>query len=209
MADRTRRLLSAAARVFFALTLVIALTLVWVLAAQNQRLVREVRDLRIRSLLPREGTPVLPFRAVTLDGDSVTVGAADSERRQVLFVFNTRCPFCLQTLPAWATVAERLASTGSVQVLGLSLDSLGETRPYVEANRVSFPVTVMPDARTRDLWDIQVVPAILVVDSEALVRFAQSGALADSRAVDSIVTAATTREDRSGRSGQTVRSAPP
>jgi hypothetical protein len=98
-ADGLRRVGQGLARWFSPAALVAALVLVAVLASKNQSLQREVRRLRVQDKTPHAGVVVPAFRTATLAGDSVTIGSAAPGTRQVLFFFNTSCPFCIQTLP--------------------------------------------------------------------------------------------------------------
>ena len=86
------------------------------------------------------GTFVPPLRLATQRGDSVTLGEP-AAGRQLVFVFNTLCPFCQATLPAWDSLADSVRRLDSgIEVIGLAIDSVAKVARYVEGNRLDFPV---------------------------------------------------------------------
>ena len=132
------------------------------------------------------------FRALTLDGDSITIGEGpDPLARQVLFVLTTSCPFCRQTLPTWARIADSAASLrpGRIVVAAISLDSLNLTRDYVREHQLRYPVVLFPVAKLRRLYRASAVPQTLVLDHEGRILYARTGLLDPQAVVDSIFAA--------------------
>lgn len=177
--------------------LVAACGLVVLLSHRLNRLSADYRELRQLSTLPHAGTVVPAFRAATLSGDSVTVGeAADSGDRQVLFVFNTTCPFCRATVPIWQHLADSLKGTGGhVQVLAISLHSADSTRTYVRELGLRYPVLRFPDRKLERLYRTVAVPQTVVLDGTGAVRYAKTGTL-DSGSLDSVYAAALGHRER-------------
>src|SRR4028118_663600 len=106
------------------IALLIATGLVIVLSRQLDA-VRGQRDLaleRSRSLQPGAYVPVQS--TPTLDGSSVVLGEVAPGTRQALFVYNTQCPFCLASVPAWQRIAGQLRGNPAARVVAVSLDSL-------------------------------------------------------------------------------------
>ena len=134
------------------------------------------------------------FDAVTLDGDTATIGAPRPGIRQILFMLDTRCGNCLVTLPAWGRMADGVADLADVaEVYGLSLDPEAETRAYVREHSLTFPVALFDDDRYRQLYRVRGVPITLVVDEIGAVEYARIGSIFGERAeavVDSVVVAA-------------------
>lgn len=158
------------------------------LSWQNHRLSERVVALERRVNWPVPGTLLPPGQLATLSGDSVRVGAA-SERRSVLFFLETTCEYCRQTLPRWEEIARRLgrASRADLQVLGLSIDPERQTRAYVEENRLSFPVAVLPGDEWVQLYRVAGVPLTVVTDTAGQVVYMRRGLLSTRTAVDSVV----------------------
>lgn len=187
----------ARTRILQVVAIVLAALLVLVTFQKRQLRIEVValRDTVWRYVdFPHVGMVVPPFDAVTLAGDSVTVGHLRRGARQVLFVFNTRCGNCLVTLPAWQRMAEALRPhADSVEVYGLSLDPVSETRAYIEEHGLAFPVVPFLDQRMQELYRIQGVPITLVADEIGAVKYARIGSIfgeVEAAATDSVVNAA-------------------
>ncbi len=69
--------------------------------------------------------------------DSSRVESASS--RILIFVFSTRCQFCIKSLPSWQKLAGEAMAAG-VPVLGVSIDSVDLTRKFKLDNKIVFPV---------------------------------------------------------------------
>jgi peroxiredoxin len=134
---------------------------------------------------------VLAFRATTLAGDSVTIGQMNPGGHQVLFVFNTTCGFCLETVPAWKTVFTELNAPGMPEkaVYGISLDPEGQTRRYVLDHRLAFPVLCFPDPRLAKLYRAEGVPLTIVLDHQGEMVHVRMGVLRDRGSIDSVIAA--------------------
>jgi peroxiredoxin len=190
-ADGLRRMGQGLARWFSPAALVAALVLVAVLASKNQSLQREVRRLRVQDKTPHAGVVVPAFRAATLNGDSVTVGEMSDGGRQVLFYFTSTCPYCIQTLPAWKTIASevRTRDRDVAAVFGISLDSMDATTRYAAVHALPFPVLRFPDAKTAALYRAVGVPITVVLDHDGNVLYGRAGALTERAAIDSVLAA--------------------
>ncbi len=126
--------------------LLVAAALVVTLAVQNRTLRTRYNALVKRDRLPYPGLYMPTFQATTLGGELVTIGEVGEDERQLLFVFNTTCPYCRASIPAWRRIAARLDSVGkpAVRMLGISLASEEETRRYVSEHAFPFPVARYP-----------------------------------------------------------------
>ncbi len=103
--------------------LAVALVMVVLLAQRTRQVRGDYHDLLDRATINVPGQFVPTFAAATLEGDSVVVGTTGPQKRQVLFFFNTTCPYCLRTIPAWKEIA-RVAYQSGHDVYGVALDSL-------------------------------------------------------------------------------------
>jgi peroxiredoxin len=172
-----------------AIALIGACVLVLVLAKRLADLSADYTELRRFATLPHAGTVVPTFRAITVVGDSVTVGESrDSAARQVLFVFNTTCPYCRAMIPVWQAVADSLGRLGEVQVLGISLDSADTSRRYAAERGLGYPILTFPQAKLERLYRAVAVPQTVVIDRTGVVLFARTGRL-DRAALDSVFAA--------------------
>ncbi|MCY3705150.1 MAG: TlpA disulfide reductase family protein [Gammaproteobacteria bacterium] len=168
------------------------------LAIQKRQLRVEAAELRqsVRRQVdfPHTGMVVPAFDGATLEGDEVRVGVAAPGTRQILFVLDTRCGNCLVTLPAWNRMAEAVGhDDASVEVYGLSLDPVPETRAYAQEHGLRFPVVLFDDERYRELYRVRGIPITLVVDEIGAVEYVRLGSIVGEWAepvVDSVVNAA-------------------
>lgn len=180
-----------------AIALVAASALVVLLSKRLRDLSADYREIRLRATLPYSGDVVPTFRTATLSGDSVTVGEAqDSATRQVLFVFNTTCPFCREILPLWHQMADSLRRLGEVEVLAISLNPADSTRLYIADHELRYPVLMFPQPKLKRLYRAAAVPQTVVLDGRGTVLYARTGTL-DPPAVDSVFSAVAKRPARS------------
>ena len=180
-----------------AVALIATSGLVLLLSKRLRDLSADYRKVRQLSTLPHAGTVVPTFRTVTLAGDSVTVGEfGDTASRQVLFVFNTRCPYCRGIIPLWHQVTDSVKGLGRpVQVLAISLDSADSTRRYVAEHALRYAVLTFPQPKLKLLYRAVAVPQTVVLDWTGTLLYAKTGTL-DSAALDSMYAAVTGRSLR-------------
>lgn len=176
--------------------LALATALAVILAVQNRSLRARSAELMERAGLPHPGLLLPTFEAVTLAGERVTIGRTSLGQSQVLFVFNTSCPYCLASLPAWNGIAGtvRTQASDSVPVYGISLDPPAATAAYAAEHGLTFPVLTFPEAKLAPLYRARVVPLVLVLDSIGRVVFSRPGVLATRAAIDSLLAAAAVQQ---------------
>jgi thiol-disulfide isomerase/thioredoxin len=163
--------------------------LVLVLSNRNGELSADYQRLRVQTTLPHGGTIVPTFRTTTLQGHPVVVGElTDSAARQVLFVFNTTCPFCLATIPVWRRLADSLGRFKGVQVLAISLDPADSASRYVAENAIPYSVVTFPQPKLTRLYRATLVPQTVVLDWRGTVIYAKTGTL-DPAALDALYAA--------------------
>lgn len=183
------------------LGLIFAAVLIAVLGAQNRRLSDEVMRYAERAARPYDGLWVPTFRTRTMAGDTVTIGRSTDGKQQVLFIFNSTCPFCEASIPAWEEVATELRSEQPVAatVYGISLDSLAEqVIAYAREHGLTYPIVQFPEAKLISLYRATVVPITVVLDAHGRVTYARAGRLSGRAAVDSILAVARRARNASG-----------
>jgi peroxiredoxin len=174
------------------IVVLVAAALVVTLAVQKRSLTIQYMELLQRDRLPYEGLWAPTFEATTLEGEPVLIGRAEEGARQVLLLFDTTCPFCRTSLPAWENLSNRLASAGEpvVRVYGISLSPDAETRLYVDEHGLTFPVLRFPEEKLRYLYRANGVPQVIVLDHEGRVIHTRPGELEEGAALDSVFAAA-------------------
>lgn len=160
------------------------------LALQNQRLRADYAALLQRSRLPIPGLSLPAFEARTLAGERVTLGAPEAGERQLLFVFNAGCPYCRASLRGWKEIVAGIDSArGAPGVYGLSLDVPEETRRFVEAEGLSFPVVQLLEPWVSFRYRTDLVPQVLVLGEGGRVLYARAGVLEGRAAIDAVLAA--------------------
>jgi peroxiredoxin len=160
--------------------------MVVVLAFRVRDLTDDVRHLRFERRLPQVGDVAPQLRTALLDGDSVHLGRPGVGRRQVWFVFTTTCPLCRASVPGWMAAFADLGRDSTVQVLGVSLDSVALTRPYVREHGLPFPVLVLDDPVAIAMYRIPGVPITMAVDGVGQITLVRAGVFS-AAAADSLV----------------------
>jgi alkyl hydroperoxide reductase subunit AhpC len=94
------------------------------------------------------------------------------------------------TLPVWAQFADSAARIRGrhAQILGVSLDSLQQTRRYAAQNHIRYPLVTFPNEKIRRLYRAGSVPQTVVLDAGGLVLYAHVGRLENGPALDSLYT---------------------
>jgi peroxiredoxin len=177
-----------------AFALVLASALIVILGRRLDALGHAYGQLQRLAANLHTGSVVPAFRSFTLSGDFATVGEAEGpDTRQVLFFFTTTCPYCRATLPIWAKLSDSLTHLPghSIQVIGISLDSLEPTRRYATEQALAYPVVTFPTAKLRRLYRAGTVPETVVLDRDGRVLHARLGLLQQPAVLDSIYRAAT------------------
>jgi thiol-disulfide isomerase/thioredoxin len=171
------------------LTLTASLTLVVLLSIRLIELRRALGEARRQAILPYRGYVVPTVHAVTLAGDSITIGAlADTNGKQLVFVLTTTCPFCRATLPTWQTLVDSAGELegGRIRIVAMSLDSLAPTTRYVTEHRIGYAVTTLVDWKLIQQFRARAVPQTLVLNHWGQVLFAHTGRLEAGPVLDSL-----------------------
>ena len=172
-------------RFLFRVAFVVAVALAVVLGLKNRSLRQQCQEYVERSTQPRVGLPVPSVRGLTLEGDSITIGANEP---QVLFFYNTTCRYCRASLPAWNQITEQAVRLETL-VYGLQLDSAHLAPAYVAEHGVAFPVVTGLDRRMARFYRVTGVPLTMVLDAEARVQYVRRGELSDPASIDSVLAA--------------------
>jgi peroxiredoxin len=122
---------------------------------------------RHRTLLD-SGTQAPGFRLSRLEGGEVTLAELTAQGRVLLAFFKVTCPVCQLTAP----FLQRLHTSGSIAVYGISQNDAGDTREFNNYYGVTYPTLL--DAEDQDfpasnLYGISSVPTIFVAELEGTI----------------------------------------
>lgn len=124
------------------------------------------------------GEEIPPIAVRDLEGNADLLRFAGSDRESLVLVFTTTCGACQQNQGNWRSLYEALRE--HYDVVGLSLDDVGETASYKEINQLPFRTFVAEDAR-RFVLDNKVfeVPYTIHLDRDGRIRRSWLGVLSD------------------------------
>jgi peroxiredoxin len=166
----------------------LALLLILRLSLKVDNLEGRIEVLQDRAYTPFAGYSVPTFTTTTLAGNTVTLGEAPAGTRQLLFIFNTSCPYCLASLPAWEEIrASADSSADLVEIYGVSLDSTHLTRQYAAEHALGLDLIEFPQRKLMHLYRAGTVPRIMLLNEEGRILYSRTGALVDRNAIDSVL----------------------
>lgn len=174
-------------RLLLTFAVVLASVLVVVLSSQLRGLRITYHELLLQSETLQPGMFVPPMEGTLLDGSVRRLGEGnDADFRQVYFVYNTSCQFCLESIPAWQQIASLYGEDPSIDIVGLSLDGQDSTRAYAAAHNLPYNSVTLDDPRYIALHRFYTVPQTIVIDRHGTVLHSQRGVLRTGIAFDSI-----------------------
>jgi len=181
--DSSPALPNWAVNVLLLIVAAVGLFIIWSLANQNKILKATLESSTAGAAVSWEVGDELPnVDLESTSGTFTSLGDATRDGAVVAFL-TTRCRYCQQSLPVWTEVHRELSATGT-RFLAISLDSNEETKSYIAAEEIDWPIHVLRS--TEDLGKLRIrgVPLTLVVSGGAEVTAAWPGALSDRAAVD-------------------------
>jgi len=104
------------------------------------------------------------FRLTDLQGKSWTL--QDLKGKVVLLNFwATWCPPCRKEMPDLETLYQRFGSQGLV-ILGVSDEEATKVRPFIEQQKISYPVLLDSGRKVNELFQIEGIPKTFIYDRE-------------------------------------------
>ena len=125
------------------------------------------------------GSPAPAYRAVSLSGDSVSIG---QQRGKVLLlnVWATWCHPCRTEIPELRAIHDKYKSRG-LELVGISVDSDGADdgiRAFIDEFKMSYAIWRDPDERVSSQFLIVGVPATFLIDRDGILRWRKTGPIA-------------------------------
>ncbi len=122
------------------------------------------------------GAPVPEYRAVSLEGDSVSLAALRGN--VVLFnVWATWCPPCRDEIPELRALQAKYQPRG-LELVGVSVDAGGSDRAiraFMKDFEMEYPVWRDPDERVSTRFLVVGVPATFLIDRDGILRWRKTG----------------------------------
>ena len=125
------------------------------------------------------GAPAPSYRAVSLDGDSVSLGA---QRGKVVLlnVWATWCHPCRDEIPELREIHAKYRDRG-LELIGVSVDTDGSDdaiRDFMKEFQMAYPVWRDPDERVSARFLVLGVPATFLIDRGGVLRWRKTGPIA-------------------------------
>lgn len=122
------------------------------------------------------GKAVPEYRAVSVDGDSVSLSA--QRGKVVLFnVWATWCHPCRDEIPELLVLYEKYKPRG-LELVGVSVDANGSDeaiRSFMKDFRMTYPIWRDPDERVSTEFLVVGVPATFLIDRNGTLRWRKTG----------------------------------
>ena len=100
----------------------------------------------------------------------------DGSTRSLIFIFSPGCGVCTSELPIWNRIAGEAVSRG-YKVLGVSIDSLDESRKKLSGSELVFNVAIIPSISIQRAYRAISIPEVLMVSGEGKVDWVHYGAM--------------------------------
>jgi cytochrome c-type biogenesis protein len=129
---------------------------------------------------PEVGAIAPEYAAVTLAGDSVSLGDLEGEL-VLLNVWATWCIPCQEEIPALQRLHEQYSQEG-LRIVGVSVDARGEeqnVREFAENFGVGYDIWLDPAERVISTFRVLGVPNTYLIDREGRVLWKHIGPVAD------------------------------
>lgn len=137
------------------------------------------------------GAPAPAYAAVSLDGDTVSLGA---QRGKVVLlnVWATWCHPCRDEIPELRAIHAKYQARG-LELVGVSVDTDGSDdaiKSFMKDFEMTYPIWRDPDERVSAQFLVIGVPATFLIDKQGILRWRKTGPIQPG---DSTLTAAIER----------------
>ena len=125
------------------------------------------------------GEKAVPLEGDTLGGERVNLGASIGKKVILLKFGSIYCSTCVSSLEDIARIQKRFKAS-DLQIVGVNLDVYGipRVRRFYRAyeNIIRYPLFIDEKLAVSRPYDIQSIPAHVVIDKQGVVRFVSTGA---------------------------------
>jgi peroxiredoxin len=137
------------------------------------------RELEARNAVWR-GSTVPDVELTTLDGERIRLADLRG-RRVVVNLWATWCGPCRRELPHFAAFARRTPRE-QVVVIGVSKEGPGVLRPFVEKERLGYPIASADTGTWPEPFaSVRSIPTTFFIDRNGLIQFVKVGYLSEEK----------------------------
>ncbi len=132
------------------------------------------------------GDRAVPFAGETLSGEKVDLADAIGKRAILLKFGSIYCSTCVSSLEDVARIRKRF-KTADLQIVGVNLDVYGipRVRRFYRgySGLIKYPLIIDEKLAASRPYDIQSIPAHVVIDKTGVVRYVSTGATEEDLAI--------------------------
>ncbi len=158
----------------------VALAFVIKLARQNADLKAGLAQTEGTLAGPQSALPgdIVPgFKAMDIEGQPINI-VYDGSRRYLIYIFSPSCGVCLSEIPIWNRIASEAVSQ-NYKVLGMSIDSVEETRKNLSGSKLLFDLSILPSVSIQRAYRAVSIPEVIIVSGEGKVDWVHYGAMTE------------------------------
>jgi len=112
--------------------------------------------------------PAADFTLSSLDGEQVSLADYRGKKKVVLSFWASWCGPCRMELPVLANFYKKYHKDSSdFEILAISIDDDREAaEAYAAKAKLPFPVLLDPDSKAADLYSVDGIPTLFIVDTQ-------------------------------------------
>jgi len=141
-----------------------------------------------------EDTKAPDFTLADLDGHSVSLSSLRGKVVLISF-WASWCPFCVQDMPLIDQLQKEYGKQGLV-VMGINLEDAGTARAFMKAHGYNFKTVVDADDQVSQLYEIEVLPTVIVIGRDGNIATRLMGAKSKSTLTEAIASAGVKTDSR-------------
>lgn len=130
------------------------------------------------------GDKISDFAIHTISGNQNKFTISDCPA--LFFIFSTKCDACVENMEYWSYIYETTINTHKYNILGISMNTIEETRELIDFYQPDYPVFTHPDSSFHKIFDIRFTPQTILVDRKGYVIDNWIGVL-DSAKISNII----------------------
>jgi peroxiredoxin len=167
------------------IAVVIAITYAVKVSRENSALQKREREYSGTLSGPQtaQSRDIVPaFNAIDLQGRQIEI-VYDGTRKFLFFIFSPTCGVCEHEIPLWNGLAKTTTSK-KVEIHGISIDSLEDSKESVVGKDISFDTLIMPDMPTRRAYRVISIPQVMIISEHGTVEWVHYGAMTQDKVAE-------------------------
>lgn len=127
-----------------------------------------------------EGQQLPDAKFVSMTGEKLRI--SDFAGKPVVINFwATWCGPCKEEIPELQAAFDQYNGSNGLQIIGITDELSVDVKPFVEANRMTFPIAYDRAGRASSRYRVQSIPTTLFVNAEGIVITRHTGVLSQGR----------------------------